>query len=518
MSLLKRDPGKSRSRRRVSLVRLVAVLSIVAGVVIGSAWLARAAVETFEAGESVRFSPYVDVTLTPFNHFEDPLENRASEVVLSFVVADNNDPCQPSWGTYYSLDAAGRALDLDRRIARYRERGGDITVSFGGQANDALAVACSDVDALTEAYETVIDRYDLAAIDIDIEGEALVDDAATRRRAEALAQIQRERDDPIEVWLTLPVLPSGLTPEGIAVVETSLDSGVELAGVNIMTMNFGGSRSNGSSMGEASVDALRSTQRQLHGMLQRRGELIGLESVWPRIGATPMIGQNDIAGDRFDLEDAHHVADFAAKVGLGRVSLWSINRDGPCSAQLENDQVSNSCSGVDQEPQAFSSVFLEQSTVASTEGRETTQRSAVTRDDPETSPYPIWRSTRGYEGGDKIVWHGGVYEAKWWSESDIPDAPIEQLWDTPWRYLGPVLESDTVVIEATRAQIDGSWPEWSADDVYQAGEEVVHRDMVFRAGWWTQGDEPDDDPDRAFDHPWEYLGDVDLDDEENGKV
>ena len=270
-------------------------------------------------------------------------------------------------------------------------------------------------------------------------------------------------------------------------------------------------------MSDASIEALRSVQRQLHGMLQQRGELVELEELWPRLGATPMIGQNDVVEDFFSLDDAHRLADFAADVGLGRLSMWSVNRDGPCSAQLESGQVSNSCSGVDQEPQDFAAVFLERSREASS-ARAGTTRNAVTRDDPATSPYPIWRDTKVYEQGDKIVWRGGVYEAKWWAQADVPDAPVEQLWDTPWRYLGPVLESDTIVIEATRTQIRGLWPKWSADDVYQASEEVVHGNMVFRALWWTQGDEPHDDPDRPFDHPWEYLGDLepedDTDDEE----
>ena len=140
--------ARRANRRRVSVIRLTVVLAVIGASLAGTVWLARAAVETFETGEPVRFAPYVDVTLTPANHFEDPLENRAEEITLSFIVADLADPCQPSWGTYYGLDAAGRALDLDRRIARYRERGADVTVSFGGQANDELAVACADVGRL----------------------------------------------------------------------------------------------------------------------------------------------------------------------------------------------------------------------------------------------------------------------------------------------------------------------------------------------------------------------------------
>ena len=36
--------------------------------------------------------------------------------VLGFVVADPTTAARPPMGTYYDLDGAGRALDLDRRI------------------------------------------------------------------------------------------------------------------------------------------------------------------------------------------------------------------------------------------------------------------------------------------------------------------------------------------------------------------------------------------------------------------
>ena len=49
---------------------------------------------------------------------------QLDDVVLGFVVADPDDACTPSWGGAYTLDEAATGLDLDRRIARYRERGG----------------------------------------------------------------------------------------------------------------------------------------------------------------------------------------------------------------------------------------------------------------------------------------------------------------------------------------------------------------------------------------------------------
>ena len=122
------------------------------------------------------FAPYIDTTLTPLHAFEDPEVTAADSIALGFVVArpgTDSASCTPTWGGAYDLDEAATAIDLDRRIARYRGRGGKVVVSFGGAANEELAVACRDGDALAQAYRDVIDRYDSTTIDLDIEGAAL---------------------------------------------------------------------------------------------------------------------------------------------------------------------------------------------------------------------------------------------------------------------------------------------------------------------------------------------------------
>ena len=133
--------------------------------------------------------------------------------VLGFVVADPKNACNPTWGTYYDLDGAGRALDLDRRIMRLRERGGDAVVSFGGAANRDLAVACTSQPGLNAAYKLVVKRYSSKIIDLDIEGAALSNTGANLRRAIAMKALQDSSPSGhrLRIWLTLPVTPAGLT-------------------------------------------------------------------------------------------------------------------------------------------------------------------------------------------------------------------------------------------------------------------------------------------------------------------
>ena len=140
------------------------------------------------------FAPYIDATLTPTVAFQDRASNPARDVVLGFVVAGKtaDATCTPTWGTYETLDGAASKLDLDRRVAQVRGQGGDAIISFGGQANTELAVACDDADALRSAYRSVVDRYTADTIDFDIEGEALRDTAANARRAKAVKALQDE--------------------------------------------------------------------------------------------------------------------------------------------------------------------------------------------------------------------------------------------------------------------------------------------------------------------------------------
>lgn len=501
------DP--SPRRRRLSLARVVVALGVFAGIGAGGAVLVRDTVERITAGSAdTWFAPYVDTTLTPSFHFEDPAESPALDVVLGFVVAGADGSCAPTWGTHFTLDEAAARLDLDRRIARLRQRDGDVIVSFGGAINNELALRCATVEDLVGAYRAVIDRYGLTTVDFDLEGGGLVDPGATARRAQAAATLQesaRAEGRSLAVWLTLPVAPDGLSDAGVAAVDAMLAAGVDLAGVNVMTMDYGSSRPAEVSMWDATERALLSTWQQLSGSYVRAGSPQSTDDVWRKLGATPMLGQNDAPDDRFGLDDGERLVRFARDHRMGRVSMWSANRDGPCGAQLDTHTVSNTCSGTPQEPGEFARVFGQLPGRASAAASRVTVADAAppTPDDPATSPYPIWRSSRVYEQGAKVVWHHGVYEAKWWTQGDMPDEPVKNVWDTPWRYVGPVLPSDRPTTASTLAP--SAYPVWDAATVYDTGDRVRLGDLAYEAKWWTRGDRPDRDVDRPWDTPWEPL-------------
>ncbi|MFF0943346.1 chitinase [Kocuria sp. CPCC 205300] len=301
--------------------------------------------------------PYVNATAYP--HFDFGTEAAGqSHTVLGFVVADPEEPCTPSWGGYYGLDEAETTLRMEEQIAALRESGGDVVVSFGGAAGSELATACSDPDALFEAYRTVLDRYEVPVVDFDIEYDDLEDQDANRRRAEVLERLQEERDEPLETWVTLPVAPHGLDQDSVEVVAQLLAAGADLAGVNLMTMNYSESRPAGQSMVAASEEAARSAHGQLTALWDAAGQDLSEEQVWNRIGLTPMIGVNDVAGEIVDPAAAGELNDFAREQGLGRLSFWSLNRDRPCTAEHGDPAEANDfCSGLEEETGEFTRVL-----------------------------------------------------------------------------------------------------------------------------------------------------------------
>lgn len=303
------------------------------------------------------FGGYVNTTSYPYFDFGTEAAGQ-SRTVLGFVVADPEDPCTPSWGGYYGLDEAQETLRMEQQIAGLREAGGDVVVSFGGAAGDELATACTDPDRLLAAYRTVLDRYDLRTVDFDIELDDLEDRQANQRRAEVLVRLQEERDEPLEVWATLPVAPHGLDQDPVEVVAQLLAAEVDLAGVNLMTMNYSESKPAGQSMAAASEEAARSAHGQLTALWGAAGQDLSAEEVWHRIGLTPMIGVNDVPGEVLELDAAAELAGFAREQGVGRLSYWSLNRDRSCTAENGDPAEANDfCSGLEVEAGEFTRVL-----------------------------------------------------------------------------------------------------------------------------------------------------------------
>lgn len=289
------------------------------------------------------FAPYVDTLLHPaYDLVGTAGKTGVKNFTLAFVTSGGG--CAPKWGGVTGLEDNPVA----RQIGPLREAGGDVRVSFGGAAGSELGLVCSSAEELAAAYGKVVDAYKLTKVDFDIEGSALPDTAANTRRARAIALLQK-RHPGLDVSFTLPVMPTGLTQDGLGLVENAKRNGVSPSTVNIMAMDYGASFDG--DMGQYAIDAATATQAQVKGVL-------GLSdaAAWQAVAVTPMIGVNDVASEVFKVDDADQLARFARSKGLGWLSMWSATRDKPCPDGARN-AASATCSSIPQDELAFTKAF-----------------------------------------------------------------------------------------------------------------------------------------------------------------
>ncbi|MCO5974680.1 glycoside hydrolase family 18 protein [Actinoallomurus soli] len=279
----------------------------------------------------VPFAPYADVlTWPPLDFAKTAARTGVKTYTLGFVAA--GDGCTATWG---GLTPLGDAV-VRKQIKKVP---GDTIVSLGGPRATELAHACTDVDELTTAYRSVLTTTGTEQIDVYLTDTALADDAAAGRRAEALARLSHDRPG-LRVSFTLPLHRTGLTADALGTLRTATAAGVDVSIVDLLP-----SETTGSGVQAAATAA--------HGQLQRLYHQ-DADTVWRRMGVAPVIGVTG-TGAGFQPDDARQIRTWAVTRHLGRLSMWSITRDTPCTADTtaQND----TCSGLDEDAGVFSRIL-----------------------------------------------------------------------------------------------------------------------------------------------------------------
>lgn len=288
------------------------------------------------------FSPYIDMSLTNSQHLVDIVKDaHLTDITLAFVL--NSGQNQIGWGGSGSItnDVLPNGSTMLSQIAAVQAMGGNVTISFGGANGVEPALAFTNAKDLTTAYQSVIDRYHVNSIDFDIEGGAIANTNANHLRNVAIAELEKANPD-LKVSFTLPVMPDGLTYNGIDLLKQAKADGVKVDVVNIMAMDYGPSADSGD-MGKDAINAAVSTIQQL--------KAIGMDA---KVGITPMIGINDVQSEVFTLQDAQELMAYVkGNPDIGSIGMWSIGRDNG----HETNVVSPVSSGISQSDYAFSSVF-----------------------------------------------------------------------------------------------------------------------------------------------------------------
>lgn len=304
------------------------------------------------------YAPYVDFTLNSLPDLASLAKNQGvTHFTMAFVVAKDAETCLPTWGTAYNINDYTQYS----KIKALREAGGDVMVSIGGANNSPLAAACNNVSDLQQHYYDIVDNLNLNVLDFDIEGTWVADHDSINRRNEAVKAVQdqwKTEGRSVGIWYTLPILPTGLTPDGLYVLNDAKEKGVNLAGVNVMAMDYGSSicQSEGTEgqniHGKCATSALENLFSQLKAIFTDKSD----DEINAMMGVTPMNGYNDVQGEVFYLSDANLVMGDAKDRDMGMIGMWSMMRDQPGVA----GQVSPEHSGLTESQAAkyaFSAVF-----------------------------------------------------------------------------------------------------------------------------------------------------------------
>lgn len=233
------------------------------------------------------------------------------------------------WGGYNVLSEPSddeQYLGMKQSIRDLRAMGGDITLSFGGRDGVAVWQVTKEVEPLYEMYKEIVEGYGLTRMDLDIEegGQKPEDNYSN---AKAIKMLQDATG--VDVTLTVPVLPSGLTETQTKILEIYLSAGVDISLVNIMAMCYGtNALLPGENYGTGSVRAIDSTMKQIQEYYKKyTGVILTEEEAYKKIGVTTSVGFESKSDPIFPPEWSKLVADHAIEKGIGMTSMWSLNRD-----------------------------------------------------------------------------------------------------------------------------------------------------------------------------------------------
>ena len=296
------------------------------------------------------YSPYFE-TWTNSSLASFASQSGTNHFNLGFLQAESPGSCTLTWDGSQSADSPAYRSE----IGQLKQRDGNVALAFGGQSagnnGTEIADSCTDVHALAADYEAVINTYRVTRLDMDVELNALNNAAGIERRNKAIAIVQAwaaSHGYPLQIQYTLPVQPSGLRSDALAVLQNAVQVGAKVSLVNIMTFDYY-DLPGAVDMGTAATGAANSVHSQLAALYPKKS---GAE-LWAMVGITflPGVDDNESKTEVTHLSDARQILTFARAHSLGLLSIWAIQRDnGSCPGSID----SNSCSGISQDRWAFS--------------------------------------------------------------------------------------------------------------------------------------------------------------------
>ncbi len=318
---------------------------------------------------------------------------------LAFILAPNGGGCSPTWDGTSAVSSDTAVAGV---ISRIRGAGGDVSVSVGGYGGTKLGQTCGTVAATAAAYQQVITKYSLKAIDFDLEEPEYENTAAIANELGAAKTLQANNPG-LFVSVTMPGTAAGTGWFGTQLIDQAKSIG--FTPNNFSIMPFDGGFNGGSSQ----VSALEA----LHGLLMSH---LGWDSAtaYAHEGFSGMNGKSD-AAEMFYTSDFQTVYDYATSHGLGRFTFWSVNRDRACVGTTDNGV----CSNVPQNDWDFTKFSVR---FAGATPPQTTPPVTTTPTTPGGGSCTAaeWDRAKVYVKDNVVSHNSHKWTAKWWTQGEEP--------------------------------------------------------------------------------------------------
>jgi chitinase len=393
---------------------------------------------------------------------------------LAFVLSGGG--CSPAWDGIHDINSDTTASSVINSI---RNAGGDITVSFGGYGGTKLGETCADPQSTANAYQAVINKYGLKAVDFDLE-EPEYEKAAAIHNEIGAAKILRQNNSGLYVSITTAGTTGG---EGTGYFGKQLLLEAKNSGFtpdNYSIMPFDGGFGGGSAQ-TAALDGFHTTLMNTFGW--------DSATAYSHEGVSLMNGRSD-TGEFFKQADFQTVLNYVTSHGLTRYTYWSVNRDRQCSPPDNNGTTSGTCSSVPQSAWEFTKFTAKfggavPPTVNPTTGGPTPTQTGGTGG---TCTAPPWNPATAYNGGAVVSFNGHQYTAKWWSQGHEPDhysGPDDEWRDNGACSGGPPTSTPSPTPAGSPSPTvsptgGGQYASWQPNHAYAVGDLVSYGGHNYR--------------------------------------
>ncbi|MDO0924458.1 chitinase [Streptomyces sp. TG1A-8] len=330
---------------------------------------------------------------------------------LAFVLAPNGGGCSPTWGgtAAVSSDTAVQSV-----INTVRGKGGDVSVSIGGYGGTKLGQACPDAASTAAAYQQVISKYGLHAIDFDLE-EPEYENAAAIRNEIGAAKILQQNNPGLYVSVTTAGTADGTGWFGKQMLLEAKSQGFTPNNFSIMPFDGG---FNGAASQTSALTNFNAILQSTFGWDQA--------TAYAHEGFSGMNGRSD-TGEYFSQADFQTVLDYATSHNMDRFTFWSLNRDRQCTPADNGGRTSGTCSSVAQNSWDFAkySVKFAGATPPTTPP---TSTPTPTPTPTPTSCKTAWSPAAVYTAGNEVSYNKHNWKAKWWTQNEVPGTSEWGAW------------------------------------------------------------------------------------------